>query len=183
MYSVICPDSSHLTINVVSPQNWILTAHQRFTMLEALEAQPGTSNSMEAAKLIDDDLKLINNDITILNSIKFSMLSQCNIFAPVSHLLPEILACIFSLFQVVEPPSCRDIRWIVITHVCCHWYQIAEEDGTLWANVTSVLGSQWMQNMLKCARAVPLNISHTQYSSTSEDEWCSTLWLIHSHLS
>ena len=74
--------SSNLTIDVFSPQNcWILTTHERFTTFDALEAQPDTSNRMEAVKLIDDDMK-------ILDSIKFSMLSQYNTFTPVSYLPP-----------------------------------------------------------------------------------------------
>ena len=155
---------------------WILTAHQRFATLDALEAQPGTSNRMEAVKLIDDDMK-------ILDSIKCSMLSRRNTFAPVSRLPPEILDCIFSFLQMDEPLSHGEIGWIKITHICRCWRQVAEETRALWANVACVLGSRWTYEMIQRAGAVPLIIYDDSSSVKHKDARYPRLSLISSHLS
>jgi len=63
-----------------------------------------------------------------------SLLLHRNALAPISLLPPEILARVFSLLALQEPPysSKQSLGWIRATHVCWHWRQVALDYSSLW---------------------------------------------------
>ena len=79
----------------------------------------------------------------------------------ISLLPPEILAHVFHLLVVEEPPFSRRQKqgWIRVTHVCRHWRQVALDDSSLWARICVLpTNTKWVSKMLARAKNAPLDI-------------------------
>jgi len=88
-------------------------------------------------------------------------LPQCRIvIAPISILPPELLTRIFHFYALEAPPWSNGVQklgWIVVTHVCQRWRQVALDDSSLWARITGFLpNAKWISEMLVRARNAPL---------------------------
>jgi hypothetical protein len=80
---------------------------------------------------------------------------------PISLIPPEVLARIFHLLVLEEPPCSRqqDLDWIRVTHVCHFWRQVALGDSSLWATISCIpTNTELISEMLAHARDAPLDI-------------------------
>ncbi|KAF9480804.1 hypothetical protein BDN70DRAFT_877120 [Pholiota conissans] len=82
--------------------------------------------------------------------------------APISRLPPEILC---EIFTIVKEESYRSIsqdypiRWILLTHVCRHWREVAFDLPSLWAsNPWPFNHLTWLQEMLIRSKESPVSI-------------------------
>ena len=93
----------------------------------------------------------------------------------VSRLLPEILVLIFAFLAEVSPttnssgdapegigrPQGR-LGWIIVTHVCSFWRQVALDHRTLWTHHRFDLGLEWTAEMLRRAGDAPLKLTFSE---------------------
>jgi hypothetical protein len=91
-----------------------------------------------------------------------SLLTRPNALVPISLLPPEILARVFHLLVLEEPPFFgrrkRKLGWIRVTHVCRHWRQVALDDSSLWAKIWGIpTNTKWISEILARAKNVPLD--------------------------
>jgi hypothetical protein len=108
-----------------------------------------------------------------------SLLTRRNALVPISLLPPEILARIFHLLVLEEPPLSggQSLGWIRVTHVCRHWRQVALDDLSLWARIWGVpKNTKWISEMLARAKSAPLDIEFNAVTAEA-------LLMISSHLS
>ncbi|KAI0280965.1 hypothetical protein BC826DRAFT_874013, partial [Russula brevipes] len=90
-----------------------------------------------------------------------ALLTHRNTLAPVSVLPPEVLARIFHLVAFADSSGAEtgSLRWIGVTHVCRHWRQVALDDSSLWARISSSrVRPTWVSEVLARARDAPLAI-------------------------
>ncbi|KAI0045419.1 hypothetical protein FA95DRAFT_125414 [Auriscalpium vulgare] len=98
--------------------------------------------------------------------------TQSNELAPVSRLPPEILSLVFASLSYTQPPRqlhrCKDPTqksfWVVVTHVCRRWRQVALEQRCLWARIQIPMGKAWARAFLERAGSLPLSIVQDQAS-------------------
>ena len=87
-----------------------------------------------------------------------------NAMASISVLPPEILSRIFHFISLdsLSPLECsttQDLGWIIATHVCRLWRQVAMGDSLLWARIWGVpTNGELVSEMLARARDAPLEI-------------------------
>src|SRR5216683_3326806 len=99
-------------------------------------------------------------DKEIIAAMQFtrSLLSCRNSLVPISALPPELLSRIFHFHAFLEPPQPK-LGWIVVTHVCQRWRQVALNDPSLWAEITGFSPrARWTSEILVRARNAPLVI-------------------------
>ena len=80
---------------------------------------------------------------------------------PISLLPPEILARVFHLLVLEEPPFSggRNLGWIRVTHVCRHWRQVALDDSSLWARICGLpTNTKWISEVLARGKNAQLDI-------------------------
>ncbi|KAI0263251.1 hypothetical protein BC834DRAFT_785328, partial [Gloeopeniophorella convolvens] len=81
---------------------------------------------------------------------------------PIYTLPPELLARIFHFHALSHPPLIdgRSLGWIVDTHVCQHWRQVALGDGSLWSDIKGPSAkNRWIPEMVARSKDAPLSIS------------------------
>jgi hypothetical protein len=101
-------------------------------------------------KEIYEQLKVVDAAKQLLHS----QLARRNALAPISILPPETLVRVFH-FLVFE-----DLGWLRATHVCRFWRQVALDDSSLWATISSISANkELISEMLARARNAPLNIN------------------------
>jgi hypothetical protein len=111
-----------------------------------------------------------------------SLFTRRNALVPISRLPPEILARVFHLLVLEEPPLSggRSLGWIKVTHVCRHWRQVALDDSSLWAQIWGIpTNAKWISEMLTRAKNAPLDIELDDLITSSEE----ALLMIPPHLS
>jgi hypothetical protein len=100
----------------------------------------------------------IDKEIIAAMEFTHSLLSCRNTLVPISALPPELLSRIFHFHACLEPPQQR-LGWIVATHVCQHWRQVALNDPLLWAQITGFEPrARWTSEILVRAQNAPLII-------------------------
>ena len=110
-----------------------------------------------------------------------SLLTRRNSLLPISLLPPEILASIFHLLVLEEPPLSgkRNLGWLKVTHVCQHWRQIALDNLSLWAKIWgNPTDTNWISEILVRAKNAPLDIKFDLAMSSPK-----TILMILPHLS
>ena len=111
-----------------------------FTQLES------RFNSSHSRTVIHDPsarvsaISTVDKGIDTAMKLVRSLLTRRNALVPISLLPPEILARVFHLIVLEEPPISggRSLGWIRVTHVCRHWRQVALDDSSLWARIWGV---------------------------------------------
>ncbi|KAI0317232.1 hypothetical protein OF83DRAFT_1083745 [Amylostereum chailletii] len=112
--------------------------------------------------------------------------------SPILYLLPELLAHIFSFcaLDAASPPSSRrpsslpesKLAWVVVTHICRRWRQVALDYPLLWSNIVFDLGPSWAIEMLARARnsGVVFDL-RLPYITAKEGRWARNLLVAHLH--
>ena len=112
-----------------------------------------------------------------------SLLTRRNALVPISLLPPEILAWVFHLLALKEPPFSgrRELGWIRVTHVCRHWREVALDNSSLWAKITCGMptNTKWMSEILARAKNTLLDIEFHTLTETGPE----ALFMIPPHLS
>ena len=120
----------------------------------------------------DAAISTIDNGIDATRQFLCSLLTRRNALVPISLLPPEILARVFHLLVIEEPPLSenQNLGWVRVTHVCRHWRQVALGDSSLWAKIWGIpTNTQWIPEILVRAKNVPLDIElNVAASSISE---------------
>ena len=150
-----------------------------------MDATPATAQD-HLPKVIDDEIKASEQ---VTQELKY----RHNALAPISRLLPETLAEIFSLlsFSADDYDDVPCLEWIRVTHVCHRWREIALSFPYLWkyinfteltlAGITEILARAKMSPLHFEADISPSNkakfnafggqleahISHTRHLSIS----------------
>lgn len=106
--------------------------------------------------------------------------------SPLLTVPPEILSNIFIFLIDIAPLSKRSrsywdigrvkqtsssngwLGWIVITHVCRYWRQVAIETPALWTQISFVIGRQWMLEMMRRAKQAPVTIRYPGSSNVPD---------------
>ncbi|KAI0263252.1 hypothetical protein BC834DRAFT_325338 [Gloeopeniophorella convolvens] len=91
-----------------------------------------------------------------------SMRTRRNALVLISILPPELLARIFHFHALNHPPLMDGelSGWIIDTHVCRHWRQVALGDGSLWGDIKGFPArNRWIPEMVARSKDAPLNIS------------------------
>ncbi|KAI0046267.1 hypothetical protein FA95DRAFT_1494286, partial [Auriscalpium vulgare] len=91
---------------------------------------------------------------------------QHNANIPSSRLPPETMGHVFTILAFIDPPR-RDnpwvkmsLGWLLATHVCRRWRDIALQTPTLWADITFpfIFGEHWATAFSSRAGGMPLTI-------------------------
>ena len=104
-------------------------------------------------------LSPIDAEIDASRCLTHSLILSRNSHALISSLPPELLARIFRFYALMEPPwsGLQKLGWIIVTHVCQRWRQVALDDSMLWARIVGVSPStEWISEALVRARDAPL---------------------------
>ncbi|KAI0061828.1 hypothetical protein BV25DRAFT_708044 [Artomyces pyxidatus] len=98
-----------------------------------------------------------------MQRVQSALRFQRNYLLSVHRLPPEIVALTFSFYVDENRGELRDIKhvlgWIVITHVCRRWRQIALESAELWQQVTFELGDVWAEEMYRRSKGTALKVN------------------------
>ncbi|TDL22622.1 hypothetical protein BD410DRAFT_839686 [Rickenella mellea] len=82
----------------------------------------------------------------------------------VNSLPPEVIAHIFHLLQVR-----RSVHWLVVTHICRLWRQVAIECPSLWTSIRlSAARPQEASTFIQRAKSLPLTVVTSMTSSSTE---------------
>ncbi|KAI0289292.1 hypothetical protein BC826DRAFT_1187913 [Russula brevipes] len=106
-------------------------------------------------------LSTVDTGIEAAMLLTRALFTHRNTLAPISVLPAEVLTRIFHLVAFAESSrsSMGSLRWIGITHVCRHWRQVALDDSSLWARISSSTARPtWVSEVLARARNAPLAI-------------------------
>jgi F-box-like len=108
-------------------------------------------------------ISTVDKEVDAARQLLCSLLTRRNALAPISLLPPEILARVFHVLALQEPPYSdkQNYGWIRTTHVCRHWRQVALGDSSLWARISDMwttLNTASISEMLARARNAPLEI-------------------------
>jgi hypothetical protein len=127
-------------------------------------------------------ISTLDNGIDATRKFLCSLLTRRNAVMPISHLPPEILARVFHLLVLGEPPLSgkRGLGWIKVTYVCRHWRQVALEDSSLWAKIWGIPTiTRWILELLVQAKNSPLDIKLGSFEKSTLE----ALFVILLHLS
>jgi hypothetical protein len=128
-------------------------------------------------------ISAVNNGIDVARQFLYSLLTYRNTLAPISALPYEILARVFHLLVLQEPPFTRrrnPVGWIRVTHVCRHWRQIALDGSSLWARIPAIPRNKvWISEMLARAKNAPLDVEFNAAARSSRE----ALFMIPPHIS
>ncbi|KAF8266029.1 hypothetical protein EI94DRAFT_1734100 [Lactarius quietus] len=126
-------------------------------------------------------LSEIEKEIDATKALLTSLLMRRNNLTPVFLLPPELLARIFHFHTLAEPPwhgvTSNKLGWIIDTHVCRHWRQVALDHASLWATISGFpLSLRWISEQLSRTKNSPLAIELLANPSAE------TISLVPSHL-
>lgn len=111
----------------------------------------------------------ICSEIASLQRLLGSFQSKFNELAPIGKLPFEILTRIFTILAEDDPLD-RDrgyfsrerepcvLHWLVVTHVCCRWREVAMSSPFLWRKPALYLGPEWFFEMLERAESALLHL-------------------------
>ncbi|VDB96691.1 unnamed protein product [Peniophora sp. CBMAI 1063] len=67
--------------------------------------------------------------------------------------------------QLSEDPALEAYRyslgWVLVTHVCHHWREVALSDPVLWSNIPMHIPLPWISTLIARSGTAPLNIEFT----------------------
>lgn len=109
----------------------------------------------------------VSHEINAIHSLLGSFKSRHNSLLLISRLPPELLACIFKILSLSNPPNSHHsgyhtsskLGWIPVSHVCRHWREVALHSPDLWSDIAFNIGPFWTQAMLERSKSAPISIS------------------------
>jgi hypothetical protein len=127
-------------------------------------SNPNPANLESSATV--DARRVIDNEIEDLyERIRARKLDR-NDLAPISKIPVELLSYIFSLVQrKCRHDSREDLGWVVVTHICQRWRNIALDNPTLWVYVPSHR-PKWIPEMTRRSKSATLKINLNAQSFT-----------------
>lgn len=88
--------------------------------------------------------------------------ARLNALLPIARLPPEILGEIFSFYllatKAIDSWSSQDYRWLVVTHVCHHWREVALNTPGLWTVIAVPGNLERTQAYISRSKQAPLRI-------------------------
>lgn len=94
-----------------------------------------------------------------------SVNARINQLTPICILPAEVLLYIFRLSSCIDKPRSSTLGWIrSATHVCRRWRHIALESATLWTNICTDIGVEWVAEMFRRARSAPVDVCREKFS-------------------
>jgi hypothetical protein len=127
-------------------------------------------------------ISTVDKGLNAARQLVRSLLTRRNALMPISLLPPEILARVFHLLVLEEPPLSggQSLGWIRVTHVCQHWRQVALDDSSLWAKIWGIpTNTKWISEILARAKNAPLDIEFNAFTRSCSE----ALLMIPPHLS
>ena len=123
-----------------------------------------SSGTLGASSL--DVRRVIDNEIEDLyERIRARKLDRNNL-VPISKIPVELLSYIFSLVQrKCRHDSREDLGWVVVTHICQRWRNIALDNPTLWVYIP-FHRPKWIPEMTRRSKSATLNIKFNDRSFT-----------------
>ncbi|VDC00901.1 unnamed protein product [Peniophora sp. CBMAI 1063] len=94
------------------------------------------------------------------------------------RLIPaEVLVEIFSWLSVLAPtnfaaehmPGYKKLEWLVITHVCSFWRNLAINSPSLWTRVDTTMGREWVQAFLTRSKTTSITFSNFCLPTSAKD--------------
>jgi len=117
------------------------------------------ASSLDARSVIDNEIE------DLYERIRARKLDR-NDLAPISKIPVELLSSIFSLVQrKCRHDSREGLGWVVVTHICQRWRNIALDNPTLWVYVPSHR-PKWIPEMTKRSKSATLKIKLNARSFT-----------------
>ncbi|KAI0061857.1 hypothetical protein BV25DRAFT_1826141 [Artomyces pyxidatus] len=113
---------------------------------------------LSASSMTIEDL---DREDSALQRVQSVLRFQRNSLLSVHRLPPEITALVFSFYVDETRRQLRSkhaLGWIVITHVCRRWRQIALESAGLWQRVTFGIGDEWAEEMYRRSKGTILEV-------------------------
>ncbi|KAI0032133.1 hypothetical protein K488DRAFT_39058, partial [Vararia minispora EC-137] len=115
----------------------------------------------------------VDREVAALQRVIASFHRCRNSFSPFSRLPVEVIAQIFTIHAENQPPASDEwnwpegesgvpslshlqLGWIVVTHVCRHWRDVAIAHTSLWTTIPFGLGERWVQEMFNRAKSAPV---------------------------
>ena len=100
---------------------------------------------MNALRAFDDEVAYLRTAIRAIHELR-------NHIIPIHRFPSEVLAHIFSISKVIDPPRRYHLGWIRTSHVCRYWREVTIEHPKLWTKISLDLGEIWVSEMLKRAK-------------------------------
>lgn len=119
----------------------------------------------------------VSEKITALRRITASFDRILGNLAAVHALPVEVMIRSFEILSEDYPPEDGyssaeyPLGWIIVTHICRRWREIALSHTALWHKPAHKLGPQWFSEMLTRAHSTPLTIELRSYSPMSVEEF------------
>ena len=122
----------------------------------------GSKTTVDITTLSGDEL---NGVLRVLYSQISAIKAQFNTRCPIGRLFPEILSAIFQAIvddwsltiEGMENGDHIPYDWLVITHVCSYWRNVAIETSTLWSHIV-LHKDKLIKLMLKRSRRAALSL-------------------------
>jgi hypothetical protein len=109
------------------------------------------ASSLDARGVIDNEIE------DLYERIRARKLDRNNL-APISKIPVELLSYIFSLVQRKYRQNPReDLGWVVVTHVCQRWRDIARDNPALWVYIP-FHRPKWIPEMTRRSRSATFKI-------------------------
>ncbi|RDX54511.1 hypothetical protein OH76DRAFT_1469230 [Lentinus brumalis] len=99
---------------------------------------------------------------------RVALLRAANALAPINILPREVLVEVFSILAASPPPDededqwwqepDGDLKWLAVTEVCHHWYDVARHTPTLWQVIDVYTNVEWLKLCFERSVDVPLDI-------------------------
>jgi hypothetical protein len=116
---------------------------------------------MDTNSATAQELKLVDDEIKVLERVTQELKRQHNALVPISRLPPETLVEIFSLlpFPAGDSECTPYLEWIYVTHVCRRWREIALHSPNLWTHINFTdLALAGITEILSRAKMSPLRM-------------------------
>ncbi|KAI0309527.1 hypothetical protein OF83DRAFT_1273158 [Amylostereum chailletii] len=150
------------TTSQAGDELWLSFAHQK--LQDALAARTGQGHD-------DTESVILERELQSVDIVRKALLHRRNALRPACRIPAELLSHIFGLLcvdwcpgeeqsstnQEPEPAdaSPNNLGWIVVTHVCRRWRQVALSTAILWSNINCRLSERWATEMFTRARNSP----------------------------
>ncbi|KAA1474116.1 hypothetical protein DENSPDRAFT_313634 [Dentipellis sp. KUC8613] len=147
---------------------WMSSAHSRIRVLEQY-----STTEFPRDRVVRDRW---DRELTAAHAAFIAMRYSRNKIAPINTLPPEILVRVFQELNLSPGKhrrrhsggSSSTLGWMIVTHVCHHWRQVALSTPLLWKKICFTLGADCTKQMLLRSRQAPI-VFEQHYSNPTFD--------------